>query len=235
MGNFKIGDNIVYNFKILAVLYSNFQKGTDEERLLLCKPIILINTSIIEAILFDFHRKAKGFTREKIVNLTDDVIEFFGSEKKDLLDKYIRNAKDKNLFQICGEDFYEGLDILRHLRNRIHIQSWYVNAVVCKVNGFDCGMGIDVFDFDVFVCFFLLGTSQDDHDPASKIISVDKSGRIMIWPYSRSNYSGFGWFIPSAKYKLRKSAGCRVRTNSLGTWLIYEPAIVNIRARHILT
>ena len=51
--------------------------------------------------------------------------------------------------------------------------------------------------------FFLLGTSQDDHDPASKIISVDKSGRIMIWPYSRSNYSGFGWFIPSAKYKLR--------------------------------
>ena len=61
------------------------------------------------------------------------------------------------------------------------------------------------FDFDVFFLFvfFLIGTSQDDHDPASKIISVDKTGRIMLWPYSRSNYSGFGWFIPSAKYKLR--------------------------------
>jgi len=49
-----------------------------------------------------------------------------------------------------------------------------------------------------------IGTSKDSHDPASKIVSVDKTGRIMVWPYSKESYSGFGWFIPSAKYKLRQ-------------------------------
>jgi hypothetical protein len=48
-----------------------------------------------------------------------------------------------------------------------------------------------------------VGTSQDTHDPATKIVSVDVTGRIFIWPYKQSSYSGFGWFIPSAKYKLR--------------------------------
>ena len=49
-----------------------------------------------------------------------------------------------------------------------------------------------------------IGTSKDTHDPASKFISVDKTGRIMVWPYAKESYSGFGWFIPSAKYKLRQ-------------------------------
>ena len=49
-----------------------------------------------------------------------------------------------------------------------------------------------------------VGTSLVKHDPQSKMVSVDKTGRIMIWPYSKESYSGFGWFIPSAKYKLRQ-------------------------------
>lgn len=49
-----------------------------------------------------------------------------------------------------------------------------------------------------------VGTSQVDHDPSSKFVSVDKKGCIMMWPYSKENYSGFGWFIPSEKYQLRR-------------------------------
>ena len=49
----------------------------------------------------------------------------------------------------------------------------------------------------------MVGTSLDHHDPTSKIISVDKSSVIIIWMYSKESYSGFGWFVPSTKYKLR--------------------------------
>ncbi len=48
-----------------------------------------------------------------------------------------------------------------------------------------------------------VGTAMDDHDPSSKIVSVDKSGVIIVWMYSKESYSGFGWFVAASKYKLR--------------------------------
>ena len=48
-----------------------------------------------------------------------------------------------------------------------------------------------------------VGTSKDTHDPTTKMVSVDVTGRIFMWPYNKASYSGFGWFIPSAKYKVR--------------------------------
>eukprot|EP00946_MAST-07B_sp_MAST-7B-sp1_P001075 g1075.t1 len=49
----------------------------------------------------------------------------------------------------------------------------------------------------------IVGTSSDHHDPTTKIVSVDKSGMIITWSYSKDSYSGFGWFVPTSKYKLR--------------------------------
>ena len=49
----------------------------------------------------------------------------------------------------------------------------------------------------------IVGTSVDHHDPTSKIISVDKASVIIIWMYSKESFSGFGWFVPTTKHKLR--------------------------------
>ena len=50
--NFKHGDNIMYNFKILQTLYK--ARETAENERLLNKPITIQIVSIVEAILIDF-------------------------------------------------------------------------------------------------------------------------------------------------------------------------------------
>src|SRR5262249_40115729 len=46
-----------------------------------------------------------------------------GKNLKDELEKYIASAKKHNLFASAGAEFYELLDELRRLRNRVHIQN----------------------------------------------------------------------------------------------------------------
>ena len=50
--NFKHGDNIMYNFKILHSLYRAYETVDDKQ--LLNKPITIQIVSIVEAILIDF-------------------------------------------------------------------------------------------------------------------------------------------------------------------------------------
>lgn len=125
--DFKIGDNICYNFEILNTLYQYFNQENDKNKLLLCKPITIINVSIIEALLIDFYYRIKTLTKEGVAGFTPETLDSIrGDISKDKeffkFEKIIKNVKEKNLFN-QKEHFYDVLDMLRKLRNRIHIQN----------------------------------------------------------------------------------------------------------------
>src|SRR5438309_1774881 len=94
IGNFKIGDNINYNLKILAELY---KVNTQSNEYIFNKPIIIFIISIIEALLYDFHFKAKHFTLEGIENITKNVLSYIRLKQIDQLERYIASAKKHNI------------------------------------------------------------------------------------------------------------------------------------------
>ncbi len=120
---FKIGDNINHNLIILKLLYDFYKKGNDIQKNLLCKPIIILLVSIIEAILYDFHVRIVNNTREGVKNLAESVINYIRGKQLEDLEKYISSAKKHDLFDVNDTIFYERMDNLRKLRNRIHIQN----------------------------------------------------------------------------------------------------------------
>jgi hypothetical protein len=123
IGDFKLGDNINHNLEILALLYCNFEDGDDEDKQLLSKPIILLIASIIEAVLYDLHKRINTFTIEGVTNIATSTLDVIRLKKIDDFEKYIASAKKHDLFDSTDTDFYEQLDDLRRLRNRIHIQN----------------------------------------------------------------------------------------------------------------
>jgi hypothetical protein len=124
IGDFKIGDNINHNLKILEVLYKQFSEADDAERRLLCKPIIVLLVSLIDAVFYDLHQRIKTFTTEGVENIIASSIEYIRTRKKmDDLEKYIASAKKHGLIEPPNDTFYDNLDELRKLRNRVHIQN----------------------------------------------------------------------------------------------------------------
>ena len=135
IGDFKLGDNINHNLSVLSLLYSYFEKGDAQTKRLLCKPIIVLLVSIIEAVLHDFHSRIRTFTREGVANLAQSVIDYVTVKKIDELGKYIASARKHNLFG-ADADFYEKLDSLRRLRNRVHIQNTKGDFELDEYNSF---------------------------------------------------------------------------------------------------
>src|SRR5689334_17407863 len=123
MGNFKLGDNICFNLAILKTLYDLRAAGTAVQKRHLQKPITVMNVSIIEAVLYDLHLRVKTFTSEGVANLQATVIEYIRGKKIDELERYIASAKKHDLFDQGDSGFYEALDDLRKIRNRVHIQN----------------------------------------------------------------------------------------------------------------
>lgn len=123
MGNFKLGDNICFNLAILKTLYDLRATGNPLQRRHLQKPIIVMNVSIIEAVLYDLHLRVKTFTSEGVANLQATVIQYIRGKKIDELERYIASAKKHDLFDQSESGFYDGLDDLRKIRNRLHIQN----------------------------------------------------------------------------------------------------------------
>lgn len=120
IGIFKIGDNINYNLQILAELY---KVNNESNEYLFNKPITIFIASIIEALLYDFHFKAKYYTLEGIKNITNDVLDYIRSKNIDRLGRYIASARKHKIFKAQDETFYDDLETLSKLRNRIHIQN----------------------------------------------------------------------------------------------------------------
>lgn len=124
IGNFKVGDNINHNIKILTLLYEYYDHESDENKNLLRKPIIVIIVSIIEAIFSDLFFRATKFTNEGIKNLDLKTLEDIRSKKKlDELGVYISLLKKYEVFGAKHLKIYEKLDDLRKIRNRVHIQN----------------------------------------------------------------------------------------------------------------
>jgi hypothetical protein len=123
IGSFKLGDNINSNLRTLALLYNYYEEGDIANKTLLRKPITIIIISIIEAVLHDFHSRIRAFTAEGVASLTSDVILHIKGAKIDELAKYIASAKKHDFFDMQNTKFYDALDDLRKLRNRIHIQN----------------------------------------------------------------------------------------------------------------
>jgi len=122
IGDFKVGDNI-YNLELLALLYDCFSGGNQQQQRLLCKPIIVLLASIVEAVLYDFHKRVKLFTIEGVQNLAAEAINHIRATKIDDFAKYIDSAKKQKLFGKANAAFYERMHDIRRLRNRIHIHN----------------------------------------------------------------------------------------------------------------
>ena len=124
IGNFKLGDNINHNLAVLALLYRYSREGDAESKRLLCKPITILLVSVIEAVLHDFHSRIRTFTWEGVINLPPSISEYVRSLRRiDELEKYIASAKKHDFFDAADQGFYDQLDELRRIRNRVHIQN----------------------------------------------------------------------------------------------------------------
>lgn len=122
IGNFKIGDNIAYNCDILSLLYENFDGTDGDGKVLLCKPIIILLVSIIDATLYDFDLRINEHVREGIRGLEDAKLEVIREENSYGFENLIRIASKFDLL-LTPSDRYEDLHVLRKLRNRVHIQN----------------------------------------------------------------------------------------------------------------
>lgn len=124
IGDFKIGDNINHNLKILEALYKHYSEADDAEKALLCKPIVVMLASLIDAVFYDLHQRIKTFTREGVENIIASSIAYIRKQKGiDDFGKYIASAKKHSLIEATNDKLYGDLDELRKLRNRIHIQN----------------------------------------------------------------------------------------------------------------
>jgi hypothetical protein len=99
IAQFKTGDNINHNLRILMLLYKYYQSEERVTKNLLCKPIILILVSVLEAVLHDFHARIRTNTTEGVKNLTRSVIRYIRGKQLDELDKYIISAKKHNFLR----------------------------------------------------------------------------------------------------------------------------------------
>lgn len=117
---FKTGDNIKYNLSVLNELYTRYNEKEDD---FLLKPIIVLNVSIIEAVLHDFHLRIKENTVEGVHSLQQSVLDFIRGKHIDRFEKYIDQAQKHDFFQLSHTSFYKKLHTLRKIRNRVHIQN----------------------------------------------------------------------------------------------------------------
>jgi hypothetical protein len=123
IGSFKTGDNINHNLEILALLYKFYKAASEPEKRLLCKPIIVTNASITEALLHDLHFRMNFFTTEGVRNISQKVLDYVRGKHIDEFGSYIASAKKHDLLKAKQTNLYDELDELRKLRNRIHIQN----------------------------------------------------------------------------------------------------------------
>ena len=124
IGDFKLGDNVAYNLDVLEVLYAHYAEADEVEKGLLCKPITILLVTILEAVLHDFHSRIATMTREGVRGIADSVANYVRGKKIDKLALYVASAKKHNFLRADDAAFYDDLDQLRRLRNRIHIQNY---------------------------------------------------------------------------------------------------------------
>ena len=119
--DYKRRDNVDYNFKIIEVMIAN-NHGTSEPQYYY-KPIILIISSIIECLLYDFLKKIHEHRYEKVPNLDKDDIEAL--QNIDLPNKLTNFSDICKKYSLLGnnQEIYDRIQNIAKIRNRIHIQN----------------------------------------------------------------------------------------------------------------
>lgn len=88
----------------------------------MCKPIVLLLVSVLEAIIYDLHDKIQTHTREGVRSLPKKVTLYIQGKTFQDYSGHIASCKKHKLLGDAPR-LYEKLDELRRLRNRIHIQN----------------------------------------------------------------------------------------------------------------
>ncbi len=114
-GDFKVGENTVYNSHVLCSLVDPNEGGKFNE------PIILQIASIIEVCLEEIFYRAKKFNREGVPNISEEDRQNIAEKQIDKLAVIIDNAKRYHILDELGDKIYQRLHELRRLRNKIHI------------------------------------------------------------------------------------------------------------------
>jgi hypothetical protein len=127
IGEFKSGDNIVYNLAILQVLYDAYEGTATEKRVLLTKPIVFQIACVVEAVLVDLALRILQHTREGVPALTPANL----AKLRKKADKSQDHLGFRRVISIFAEsdafdtdpEFYSRLVELSTLRNRVHISN----------------------------------------------------------------------------------------------------------------
>lgn len=132
--SFKRMDNVNYNFRIMKLLYAEKKKNQNP---LFIKPIMIILISIIECMLYDFIIRIQTHATDKIPNLEEDMINEIKNKEIDQFEAIIAQIRKQNLLRASTtSNVYSDLDLLRKMRNRVHIQ--------------DTAKDLDKDDYNVF-------------------------------------------------------------------------------------
>lgn len=132
IGSFKTGDNIVDSFKSLRVLYEIYSEADTYQKHCLRKPIVLLIASICEAVLHDLYMKIRAYSSEGVMNVTSEIALSIRGKQIDKFKKYIDVARKHDILCPSTPAFYDALDEVRNLRNRIHLhkhlgrRDWHV-------------------------------------------------------------------------------------------------------------
>lgn len=116
VGLFKVGDNLVFNCKILSKLADCNDNGA------LNKLIVLQVGSILEASLAEIIYRAQNFNREGVPSISEEDQAEIAGKKIDKLNSIIDVLRKYRVLSGLPQSIYDDLHKLRKYRNKVHIQ-----------------------------------------------------------------------------------------------------------------
>lgn len=116
VGDFKVGDNIVYNARILCRLIEKNDGASFN------KMAVLQAGAIVEAALSEIIFRAQKFNREGVPTVSEADRAEIESDRLDTFYKVIKCMEKYKLLDHCKPNIYDELHQFRNYRNKIHIQ-----------------------------------------------------------------------------------------------------------------
>lgn len=116
IGDFRVGDNLVYNAGVLRSLCDHNGDGG------LNKLVVVQVGAILEAALGQIIYRAQNFNREGVPNIAEADRHEIEGKKIDKLNNIIDVMRKYDLLIELGPGIYDELHTLRKFRNKVHIQ-----------------------------------------------------------------------------------------------------------------
>lgn len=117
IGDFKVGDNIARNARVLCKLSELNEDGAFN------KLMLIQAGSIIEAALSEIVFRAQNFNLEGVPNISEADRAAIAKKEIERFKTLIDVMKKYKILDGLGADVYNELDTLRKYRNRVHIQN----------------------------------------------------------------------------------------------------------------